>query len=437
MAERTGKTATRRRPFSAPVWRNRDFVRLWSGQAFSQFGNHVSTVVVPLLAIETLHAGVGDLGLLGLLSKLPALLYIVAGVSIDRMRKRPTLIVTNLARAVLLLMIPVEVALGVLSIGLLGATLLVSAVLTVWFDTAYLSYLPGLVGREHLVEANSRMESARASAQLTGPSLGGVLVQAVTAPVAIILDGLAVLASVFMLGRIRHKEPVPERKPGPTSGQRWPRRVWGEVAAGIRFLARHPVLGPLMLAITINNVAWAAETTLYVIYLVSVMDLPASLVGLTLLGAGPGAVVGALAAGPVARRIGLGGAIWSGLAGFCLAALLIPLAPPAVAVALPMLIAASFLMASSGQVCAINVESMCQSATPDHLLGRVNGAFRFLCVGLAPLGALGGGLLGVAIGPRAALFAAVAGLAIAPALVWCSPVRRLTEPPRPVEGTAR
>src|SRR2546421_7242167 len=135
----TEQTATRRRPFSAPVWRNSDFVRLWSGQTFSQFGAYVSTIVVPLLAIETLHAGAGDLGLLGLLSKLPALLYIVAGVWVDRMRKRPTLIITNLVRAGLLLMIPVWVALGVLSIGLLGATLLVSAVLTVWFDTAYMS----------------------------------------------------------------------------------------------------------------------------------------------------------------------------------------------------------------------------------------------------------------------------------------------------------
>src|ERR1044072_2055108 len=190
-------TATRWRPFSAPVWRNRDFVKLWTGQTFSQFGAYVSTVVVPLLAIETLDAGAEELGLLGLAAKLPALLYIVAGVWVDRVHKRSTLVVTNLVRAVLLLLIPVEVALGVLSIWLLGATLMISAVLTVWFDTAYMSYLPGLVGREQLVEANSRMESARATAQLTGPTVGGLLVQAVTAPVAVILDGLSLLASVF------------------------------------------------------------------------------------------------------------------------------------------------------------------------------------------------------------------------------------------------
>jgi len=437
MARTTGRSATATwRPFSAPVWHNRDFVKLWTGQTFSQFGAYVSTVVVPLLAIETLDAGPDDLGLIGLLSKLPALLYIVAGVWIDRVRKGPTMIVTNLLRAVLLLLIPVEVAFGLLSIWLLGVTLMISAVLTVWFDTAYMSYLPGLVGREHLVEANSRMESARATAQFTGPTVGGLLVQAFTAPVAIILDGLSLLGSVFLLGRIRHREPVPEPVTEPVaeqaSGQGRVRRVRGELAEGTRFLARHTVLGPLMLAVSINSIAWAAETTLYVIYVVSTLDLPASLVGLTLIGTGPGALVGALAAGPVARRIGVGGAIVSGLAGFCVSTLLIPLTPASIGPALPLLIGSSFLMASSGQVCSINVLSLTQGETPDRLQGRVNGAFRFLTVGLMPLGALAGGLLGSAIGPRAALFASVAAMAIAPVLLWLSPVRRLG--PSAVEG---
>lgn len=425
-------TATRWRPFSAPVWQNRDFVKLWTGQTFSQFGAYVSTVVVPLLAIETLDAGAEELGLLGLLAKLPALLYIVAGVWIDRVHKRSTLVITNLVRAVLLLLIPVEVALGVLSIWLLGATLMISAVLTVWFDTAYMSYLPGLVGRAHLVEANSRMESARATAQLTGPTVGGLLVQAVTAPVAVILDGLSLLASVFTIGRIDYREPAPE--PAPSGAGRL-RGIRGELAEGLRFLARHVVLGPLMLAVSINSIAWAAETTLYVIYVVSTLDLPASVVGLTLIGTGPGALVGALAAGPVARRIGVGGAIVSGLAGFCVSTLLIPLTPASLGAALPMLIASSFLMSSAGQVCSVNVLSLTQGETPDRLQGRVNGAFRFLTVGLMPLGALAGGLLGGAVGPRAALFASVAAMAIAPVLLWFSPVRRLGAPAA-AEGTA-
>src|SRR5439155_21232374 len=130
----------------------------------------------------------------------------------------------------------------------------------------------------------------------------------------------------------------------------------------------------LMRAIAISNVAWSAETTLYVIYLVSVLHLPASLVGLTLIGTGPGALVGALGAGAVARRIGVGGAICAGLTGFGVAMLLIPLTPPAIAAALPMLIAAAFLMACGGAVSAINVESLIQGRTPNRLQGRVNGS---------------------------------------------------------------
>lgn len=433
MAEQTDKTtAPRRRPFSAAVWRDRDFVRLWSGQAVSQFGAQASTVVVPLLAIETLHAGADDLGVLGFLYRLPALLYLVAGVWVDRTRKRSALIVTNLVRAVLLLMIPVEVALGVLSIGLLGATLMVSAVLAVWFDTSYLSLLPGLVGRERLVEANSRMESARATAQFTGPTAGGLLVQAFTAPVAVILDGLTLLGSALMFSRIRYREPTPE--PGADrDGPRGWRRVRGELAEGMRFLTDHRVLGPLIRAVTIGNVAWSAELTLYVIYLVSVLHLPASLVGLTLIGTGPGAVVGALATGPVVRRIGTGRAICAGMAVFGLAMLLIPLTPPNVAAALPMLIVASFLMACGGALSTINGDSLIQVTAPDRLLGRVNGSMRFLTVGLWPVGALAGGLLGGAIGPRAALFAAVAAMAIATVLVWFSPVRRVVAPTGPAD----
>lgn len=420
-----------RRVFSAPVWRNRGFVLLWSGQAFSQFGAFASSVVVPLLAIETLHAGPSEIGVLGLMGRLPALLYIVAGVWVDRMRKRPILVGASLIRSVLLLLVPVEATIGVLSVGLLSATLFVSAGLTVWFDTAYMSYLPSLVGRAHLVEGNSRMESARAAAQVTGPSVGGLLVQAVTAPVAVVLDGVSLLCSAFLIGRIRHPEPKPA--PGP----RGIHGVRADLMEGLRFLVRHPVLRPLAVAIAINNIAWAAEVTLYVIYLVTVLGLPASLVGLTLIGSGPGALVGALAAAGVARRIGLAGAIVAGLAVFFLGGLLIPLSPGIVGVAMPMLIVAGFVMSVGGQVCSVNVISLRQGLAPDHLQGRVNGSFRFLAYGLAPLGALFGGLAGTLLGERNALFVAVGLMAVAPLLVRCSAARRIRELPEPRKEAAR
>lgn len=414
-------TARGRRPFAAPIWRNQAFVQLLSGQVLAQFGVYVSGVVVPLLAIETLHAGPADLGVIGLMGKLPGLLYIVAGVWVDRMRKRPALVAANLVRGVLLLLIPVESALGVLSVALLCVTLFGATALTVWFDTAYLSYLPTLVGREHLADGNSRMESARAAAQTTGPSVGGVLVQAVTAPLAVVVDGVTMLGSALLIWRIRHPEPTPAAEP------RGVRGIRDDLAAGLRFLAGNPVLRPLAAAIAVNTFAWTAETTLYVIYLVDALGLPASLVGVSLIGSGPGAVAGALLSAAVARRHGRAGAIVSGLAVFCLAATLIPLAPPDPAVGLPMLIAAGFLMSAGGQVCSVNLIVLRQGLTPDHLQGRVNGSFRFLSFGLAPLGALAGGLAGTLLGARTALFLAVGLLAVAPLVVWFSAARRIRE----------
>lgn len=414
---------TVRRPLSGPLWRNRDFVRLWTGQAFAQFGSNVSMVVLPLLAIGTLHAGTAEVGVLGLASRLPLVLYIVAGVWVDRVRKRPILIGTSLIRSVLLLLIPVEAAAGMLSVAVLAVTLFTSGVLMVWYDTAYLSYLPTLVSREHLVDGNSRLESARATAQVAGAGIGGVLVQAVTAPIAVILDGMTLLASAAMVGRIRKAEPEPVAGPRGTRGART------DLMEGFRFFVRDPVLRPLAVAIAVSNFAWAAEGTLYVVYLVTTLGMPPSLVGLTLAGAGPGAMAGALAASRVARGIGVPAAITSGLTVFTLGTLVIPFAPGNAGVAVPALIVAGFVMAAGGQVCSVNVMSLRQVRTPDHLQGRVNGSFRFLAYGLAPLGALAGGLAGTLMGSRTALFAAVAMMGVAPLMVWFSPVRRVRDLP--------
>ena len=419
------------RPFSASVWRNRDFVLLWSGQAFSQFGAYASSVVVPLLAIETLHAGSSELGVLGLLRQLPLALYLVAGVWVDRVRKRPTMVAATLIRSALLLAIPVEAALGLLSVALLGVTLFLAATLSVWFDTAYRSYLPMLVDSEHLVEGNSRIESARASAQLTGPGIGGVLVQAVTAPIAVVLDGLALLGSALMIARIRYPEPRPE------TAKRGVRGVWTDLLEGLRFLAGDSVLRPLAVAIAVCNFAWAAEGTLYVIFLVPVLGLPASLVGVTLIGTGVGAVVGALAAPRVAARVGVSGAIITGLTLFAIGTLLIPLTPPILAVATPLLMLAGFTMSLGGQVCSVNVVSLRQGITPDRLQGRVNGSFWFFTYGPAPIGALLGGLAATAVGARAALFGTVAVMLVSPLLVWFSAAGRLRALPGLIEETAR
>ncbi len=417
-------------------WRRRflgtmspDFRRLWLGQGISEFGSYVTAVALPLVALGTLGAGASEMGALNALGRLPFLLYVFAGVFVDRVRRRPVLIGTDLANAVLMVSVAVAAVTGALNIWLLGTALLISMTLTVWFDTAYMSYLPSLVDRRELMASNTRLETTRSAAQVTGPSLGGVLVQVLTAPFALLVDAVSFVVSALFTARIRSTEPTP------ATARRGVGGVFADIWEGFRFLGTNPVLRPLAVAIGVSNLAWAAELALYMIFLVRGLDLPVSLIGITLAGAGPGTLVGSTLAGMASRRLGLAGAITGGLTLFSTAALLIPLTPRHAGIAVPTLIAAGFLMALGGQVCAVNVLTTRQSLTPDHLLGRVNASFRFLALGVSPLGALAGGYAGQVFGLRAGLFGAIALMFVAPLVVLLSPMRRVRTI-EPVDGGA-
>ena len=422
----------------SPLWRNVDFRRLWAGQAVSQLGTQVTLVAIPLIAIGTLHANTGQVGVLSALSRLPFLLYLVAGVWVDRTRRRPVLIGTDLARGVLVLLVPLAAVTGLLSYWLLCAVVVVSTALSVWFDIGYMSYLPSLVGRDGLLAANTRLETTRATTQVVGPSVGGVLVQVLTGPVAMIVDGLSYFVAAVFAVRIRAPEPAPSRRSGGPAGPRGPGTLRAELAEGFGFVFRHPMLASLALAIGVSNFAWAAELAQYLIFLVHGVGLPAALVGVTLAGQGPGTLVGSALAGRIQKWFGLAGAICGGLLLFAAAALLIPLAPGTPALAVPVLVGSGFLMALGGQVCAVNVLTSRQRVTPDRLQGRVNATFRFLALGVSPVGSLAGGYAGQALGLRTGLYLAIALMFLAPAIVLLSPVRRIraVPPDRPDAGQA-
>jgi predicted MFS family arabinose efflux permease len=417
----------RRLAGGAEAWRHPDFVRLWAGQSISQTGSQVTAIALPLIAVDTLHASASTMGVLTAAGRLPYLLYMVAGVWVDRVRRRRLLLGTDLARGTLLLAVPLAAAAHVLSLWVLGTVLVAAVTLSVWFDTAYMSYLPLLIDRRLLLQGNTIVESTSSAAQVVGSSLGGLLVQAISAPGAVIADALSFFASALSLWRIRHPDPAPD--PAAT-GRLSLRELIAGMRPGIAFVARHPILRPLALAIGLSNAAWAAELALYVLYLARGLGLSPALIGLTLAAGGPGALVGSALAGRVQRRIGVSGAVIGGLSVFALAALLIPLAPggdPAVAV--PLLMVAAFGMPAGGQVCAVNVLTTRQLLSPEPLLGRVNASFRFAGLGVSPLGALLGGTAGSAIGLRTALLAAVGGMLLAPLIVAVSPVRRLHDLP--------
>jgi MFS family permease len=410
------------------VWREPDFLKLWIGQTASQLGSQVTRVASPRVAVVYLHASAGQMGVLGALGRLPFLLYLVVGVWIDRMRRRPVVIGSDLARGVLLLGVPLAAFAGVLSFWLLAALTFLVMLLSVWFDIGYMSYVPGLVEKKNLMQANTIMESSRSSAQFAGPGVGGVLVQVLTAPAAILIDCASYFVSAFAVWRIRKPEPAPE----PSAGHGI-RGVASSIGEGMRFLVKHPTLRPMAIAIGINNLAWAAELALYVLFLARTIGLSAPLIGLTLAASGPGALVGSMLAGKVQKKIGLAGAIVGGLLLFAAAALLIPFAPHQPAVAVPVLMVAAFCMSLGGQVCAVNVLTTRQIITPDRLQGRVNASFRFLALGVSPLGSLLGGLLGTVAGTQPALFISIAAMFLGPIVMLVSPVRRVRQIPETAE----
>lgn len=400
------------------VWANQDFVRLWAGQTVSQLGSMVTWVALPLVAVVFLHASTAQMGLLSAVGRVPYMFYLVAGVTADRVRRRPLLMATDLGRGLLLLAIPLAATAHVLTLTWLMAILFAEMTLSVWFDISYLSYIPSLVERPQLMAANTVMETSNSTARFAGPGLGGILVQLFTAPFAILADSASYFLSAFAVWRIRRPEPPPSIERG--GGLR---EIASSVATGLRFVRRSKVLGPLALAVGVNNIFWAAELALYVFFLARGLHLGAAVIGLTLAAQGPGAIAGSALAGHVQRLAGVSGAIIGGLALFAFSALLIPASPRQGIVAVPMLVLAGFLMAGGGQVCSINIITTRQTISPPELLGRVNASFRFMAFGTSPLGSLLGGLLGTLLGARGGLFVAVAGMFLAPLILCLSPVR--------------
>jgi MFS family permease len=199
-------------PGPAPsLLRHPDFVRLWTGQTISQLGSQVSALAIPFVAIDVLGASTFAVALLGVIDFLPFLLIgLPAGVWVDRLRRRPVMIVGDLGRAVALATIPLAFVAGVLSIVQLYVVGFTVGVLTVFFDVAYQSYLPSLVARDQLQEGNAKLEMSRAGAQVVGPGLAGILIGALRAPLAVVVDAISFLASALFLLLIRRAEPSPE-----------------------------------------------------------------------------------------------------------------------------------------------------------------------------------------------------------------------------------
>ncbi|QIS20393.1 MFS transporter [Nocardia terpenica] len=408
--------------------RHRDFRLLLGGAAVSQVGAQVALVALPLVAVVSLNASAFEVGLLTAAETAAFLLIgLPAGAWVDRMRRLPILIRADLVRAAVMTTVPLAAVAGVLTMAQLYAVALITGFATVFFDVSHQSYLPRLLPRDQLVTGNGALETARSVAQVTGPGLGGWLVQILGAPLAIGVDALGYLASALFLWGIRTHEPQPEPTPGVT--------LRTQVAEGIAFVARHEILRMIAVATGVANFFTAMLVSVQTVFVVRVLELPPAALGLLLSAAAVGGLAGALCAGAAARVLGQARVIWLSPVVTGPFALLWPLAGHGAAAAWFAL--GSGVVFFGAVVYNVAQVSFRQLLCPDELLGRVNATLRFMIWGTMPLGALAGGAIAGTAGPRTAVWVCAIGVLVVPVPLLLSPLRRLRDLPDPAADADR
>jgi MFS family permease len=409
--------------------RDRAFRLLWTGQTVSILGDQITILALPLTAVLVLDAGAGAMGILFAAAWAPHLvLSLPVGVWIDRMRRRrAVIVVTDLARGLALASIPVAYAFDVLTIGQLVAVALVLGALTVVFDVALGIVVPLVVPRERYAEGQAAFSMSRSAASIAGPALAGGLVQALTAPVALVVDSLSFVFSALTASRVPVEESPPAQQ---RNGLR------ADLRAGLAFVLGHPLLRASTGCTATLNFFNFAFNAVVVLYFARVLGLSAGVIGLVFSAGAVGALLGAAIAPRVGKRLGVGRTIVLGAVLFPAPLLLFPLAMGSEPVVVAVLIVGEALASIGVMLFDVNNNSLIVLSTPPALRGRQFGAMRTIVYGVRPLGALLGGALGAWIGLRPTLW--LTGTAALLGVVWlvASPLRDVRELPADVAQPA-
>jgi MFS family permease len=407
------------------LWRHPDFLKLWVGETISLLGSQVTLLAIPLTAAMTLKATPLQMGTLGTVQYIPWLLVgLFAGVWVDRMRRRPVMVITDLGRAALLGLIPLAAVAGILRMEHLYFVGFLVGILNVFFEVAYTAYLPVLVQRERLVEGNSKLQASASVAEIGGPGLAGGLVQLVTAPIAIAVDSLSFLVSALSLTWIG----TPEPRPTPTDDSR---NIMSEIRDGLRLVFANPILRAFALASVTTNFFVDVHLAVFVLYVTRELGISPVILGSIYAIGSIGGLLGSLFAERLVKRLGLGRVIIGAQILVTLAVLVIPISGRQFWIALPLIVTAEALWGFGAVVYVVNTVSLRQVITPDRYQGRVTASLRFVTWGIAPLGFLFGGVLGDFIGLHSTLLVAVVGPLLSVVWLVLSPVPRLREPPVP------
>ncbi|MFE4263635.1 MFS transporter [Streptomyces sp. NPDC056883] len=418
-------TAAKRTPTQhiISVWRQRDFLLLWGSQTVNETGARISGVAVPLLAASQLGASTFEVSAITALTWLPFLLFsLPAGVVVDRLPRRRLMVFCDLARMVLMLSLPAGALFGAATLTQVYVVVTACGILTVFFNVAFRTQLPGIVADTQLVEGNGHLAMGQSVAKLVGPAAGGVLVGVVGALRTILADALSFLVSAVLLGSIR----TPEQHPAAT-GQA-PRPTFAAaVREGLGFVLRHPVLRPLLACSSATNFFFMGMTGLQIVYLVDELRASPSMVGAVFSAGMAGGALAGMFAGRISRRIGTARITWVSLLAAGPLCLPIPFAQPGWGISL---FAFGLTAISVSQVLYNTADtSYRQQVCPPELLARTNASVLWVAFGVIPFGALFGGSLASAFGIRTALLVCVLGMWGSPLFLLFSPLRRIRNIP--------
>jgi len=405
------------RRFRRGLWEQPDFTRLWAGVTVAQFGTFIGSLALQFTAVLWLESSAIEVAILSGCQMVPGFLIgPVAGVWVDRLRRRPVLIAADLGRAVTLAWVPLAAAFDALTIEQLWVVAVALSCLSVLFDSAYRSYLPSLVGRARLIEGNSKLAASQSVAEIGGFGLSGFLVQALTAPGAVLVNALSFVWSAAWIGRIQ----APEVAPDPAERT----SAWREFREGIGFVWREPVLRSLGAATFILNTGTRIVGVLFLLYLADEVGFDPGLLGVIFAVGGLTSIPGAI----LANRTWFGGLGPSLIGSVLIRAAgmaFMPLAGSVSALSTGYLVANQVVTDPAWMYYEVNEVTLRQSVTPDRLQGRMNATMRGLEFAGMIAGTVLAGALGEYWGLREALFTAVGITASAALVLAFSPVGRM------------
>ena len=434
MASRQQSTATLEEPRSrgkrfrriAGTLEKRNFRLFWIGESTSLIGTNVSSVVVPLVGVRVLHAGTFAVALLTGAAWLPWLLFgLPAGAWVDRFRKRTVMIICDLVSLILFASIAVCAWLGVLTLAQLLTASLLAGIVGVFFKAAFQAYIPQILLKDELVDGNAKLQASAAFATVSGPGIGGAVAQALGIATGVMLNAASFAVSAICL--IAARPNVPE-----SSSSRPKRELGKEIREGVRFLLHDPYLLPLAAFTSALCLGVSSSDSLMIIFYVRTLGVTSSVTGIILGLMGAGGLFGAAISARLVRRYGSARAML--ISRILLAfALLLPLTTRGIG----LIFSISWFMATIGLISG-NVISLSfrQARCPPQMLGRISASYYTMTYSFLALGTVFGGALGTLIGVRGALWVTCGIVASSSAILFFSPIRRLTDLPEPAVLTA-